>query len=221
MPSGPAVCMSKTLQILVADDHEVVRCGLRALLEERPHWQIVAEAADGKEAIARALQTRPNIAIVDYSLPLINGIEATRQIRARLAETQVLIFSMHESEALIHDLLEAGARGYVLKSDAKRFLVAAVESLAAGKPYFTGRVSEALLKSFVCREACCPTTLTARERGVVQLVAEGHSNKAIAGILNISVKTVEAHRAVTLRKLDLSSTAALTRYAIRNKIVEA
>jgi DNA-binding NarL/FixJ family response regulator len=208
------------VRILIADDHEVVRSGLRKILEAQPNWEVVAESGDGKDAINKATETKPDIAVLDYSLPLVNGIEATRQIRARLPKTEVLIFTMHDNETLIQELLKAGARGYLLKSDAKRHLIAAVESLAAHKPFFTAKVSEALLDSFLARPMRDGSTLTNRERGVVQLIAEGYTNKQIANLLNISLKTVETHRAAIMRKLNLSSSAALVRYAIRNKIVE-
>jgi DNA-binding NarL/FixJ family response regulator len=208
-------------RILIADDHEVVRSGLRKILEAQPNWEVVAEAGDGKDAIHKAVETRPDVAVLDYSLPLVNGIEATRQIRVRLPKTEVLIFTMHDNETLIQELLKAGARGYLLKSDAKRHLIGAIESLASHKPFFTAKVSEALLDSFLARPNREGSTLTNRERGVVQLIAEGHTNKQIANILNISLKTVETHRAAIMRKLTLSSSAALVRYAIRNRIVEA
>jgi DNA-binding NarL/FixJ family response regulator len=207
------------LRILIADDHEVVRSGLRALLSEREGWQVVAEAADGKEAVVQALATAPDIAIVDYSLPLLNGVEVTRQIRQRSPHTEVIIFTMYDNDSLIHDLLNAGALGYLLKTDAKRLLMSAVETVAEHKPFFTGIVSEALLQAFMTKGNDSP--LTARERSVVQLIAEGHSNKKIASILNLSVKTVETHRAAAHRKLELHSTAELVRYAIRNKLIEA
>ena len=208
------------IRILIADDHEVVRSGLRKILEAQPNWEVVAEAGDGKDAIHKAAETRPDVAVLDYSLPLVNGIEATRQIRARLPKTEVLIFTMHDNETLIQELLKAGARGYLLKSDAKRHLIGAIESLASHKPFFTAKVSEALLDSFLARPTREGSTLTNRERGVVQLIAEGHTNKQIANILKISLKTVETHRAAIMRKLNLSSSAALVRYAIRNRIVE-
>ena len=209
------------IRILIADDHEVVRSGLRKILEAQPNWEVVAEAGDGKDAIHKAAETRPDVAVLDYSLPLVNGIEATRQIRARLPKTEVLIFTMHDNETLIQELLKAGARGYLLKSDAKRHLIGAIESLASHKPFFTAKVSEALLDSFLARPSREGSTLTNRERGVVQLIAEGHTNKQIANILNISLKTVETHRATIMRKLQIASSAGLVRYAIRNKIVEA
>ena len=209
------------MRILIADDHEVVRSGLRRILLSQPNWEVVAEAADGKDAISKATETKPDIAILDYSLPRINGMEATRQIRARLPKTEVLIFTMHDSEALIQELLKAGARGYLLKSDATRHLIAAIESLALHRPFFTAKVSEQLLDSFLAQPEREVSALTNRERGVVQLIAEGHTNKQIAHILSISLKTVETHRSAIMRKLSLSSSAGLVRYAIRNRLVEA
>jgi DNA-binding NarL/FixJ family response regulator len=208
-------------RILIADDHDVIRSGLRSILEAHPNWEVVAEASDGKEAILKAIETMPDIAVLDYSLPLVNGVEATRQIRARLPKTEVLMFTMHDNEALIEELLKAGARGYLLKSDANRLLIAAIESLEIHKPFFTARVSEALLESFLTRAGQVGSTLTHRERAVVQLIAEGHTNKETAELLNISLKTVESHRASVMRKLNLASSADLVRYAIRNRLVEA
>jgi len=213
--------MAAITRILIADDHEVVRSGLRNILDAQTRFEVVAEAADGREAVQKAVETKPDVAVVDYSLPLINGIEATRQIRARSPKTEILIFTMHDNETLIQELLKAGARGFLLKSDAKLNLINAIEALAVHKPYFTARVSEALLDSFLSRRAHEGSALTHRERGVVQLIAEGYTNKQIAALLNISLKTVETHRASIMRKLNLSSSAGLVRYAIRNRIVEA
>ena len=209
------------MRILIADDHEVVRSGLRRILLSQPNWEVVAEAVDGKDAISKATETKPDIAILDYSLPRINGMEAKRQIRARLPKTEVLIFTMHDSEALIQELLKAGARGYLLKTDATRYLIAAIESLALHRPFFTAKVSEQLLDTFLAQPERQVSALTNRERGVVQLIAEGHTNKQIAHILSISLKTVETHRSAIMRKLSLSSSAGLVRYAIRNRLVEA
>jgi DNA-binding NarL/FixJ family response regulator len=208
------------VKILVADDHEVVRSGLRAVLEARAGWQVVAEAADGREAVRQAIATSPNVVVLDYSLPVTSGVEATREIRAKLPRTEVLIFTMHDSDALVREVLEAGARGYVLKSDGQRYLLAAVESLAAHRPFFTGRVSEALLEVYFAKHDAHHDILTPREKSVIKLIAEGYTNKQISELLAISVKTVESHRAAAMHKLNLSSTAALVRYAIRNKIVE-
>ena len=209
------------IRILIADDHDVVRSGLRQILEGQPNWEVVAEASDGKDAITKALNVKPDVAVLDYSLPMANGVEVTRQIRARLPRTEVLIFTMHDNETLIQELLKAGARGYLLKSDARRYLIGAIELLALHRPFFTAKVSEALLDSFLTKPNREASSLTNRERSVVQLIAEGHTNKQIAHILDISLKTVETHRASVMRKLNLSSSAALVRYAIRNNIVEA
>jgi DNA-binding NarL/FixJ family response regulator len=209
------------LRILIADDHDVVRSGLRSILEERADWSVVAEASDGKEAIQKAHQTNPDIAIVDYGLPVINGIEVIRQIKARHAQIEVLMFTMHDDEMLVAQALEAGARAYLLKTDARAHLLAAVESLATHKPYFTGQISETLLNSFLSsRPRDRKDVLAPRERIVVQLIAEGHSNREISEILHVSIKTVEAQRASAMKKLQITSTAALVRYAIRNKFIQ-
>ena len=208
-------------RLLIADDHQVVRAGLRQILEAHPNWEVVAEASDGKEAVLKAIESKPDIAIIDYSLPIMNGVEVTRQIRARLENTEILIFTVHDNEALIEQLLNAGARGYLLKSDANKNIIEAVETLGSHQPYFTDRVSATLLHSFLARHAGPRLVLTDRERGVVQLIAEGYTNKQIAQLLHISLKTVESHRAAIMRKLNLTSSAALVRYAIRNRIVEA
>ncbi len=205
--------------ILIADDHEVVRAGVCAILADQPGWEVVAEAGDGRQAVELAAETWPDIAVLDYQLPLLNGVDATREIRARSPKTEVLIFTMHESETLLRDLLEAGARGYLLKSDARRFLIMAVESLAHHRPFFTGSGSEALLEAYLSRGGLSGGPLTSRERGVVQLIAEGHSNKEVAHLLGIGLKTVETHRSSAMRKVDATSTAKLVRYAIRNKLV--
>ena len=209
-------------RILIADTHEVVRSGLRKIFEAQPNCEIVAEAGDGQDAIRKAVETKPDIAVIDYSLPMVNGIEVTRQVRARLPKTEVLIFTTQDNEKLIEDLLKAGARGYLLKSDAKRHLIGAIEALAVHKPYFTDKASEALLDAFLSRqdkEAASP--LTNRDRQIVQLIAEGYTSKHIAKLLNISIKTVETHRAAVMRKLQFASVSDLVRYAVRNKIVEA
>jgi len=212
---------SHVTRILIADDHEVVRSGLKSILEAHAGWQVVAETGDGKEAIAQALETLPDVAIIDYSLPIMNGVEAARQIRARLPQTEVLIFTMHDSDALIGEVLQAGARAYLLKSDAQHYLISAVESLSAHKPFFTGKLSEKLLETFLTAQGSpAAAALSPRERIVVQLIAEGHSNKEMSSILNLSVKTIETHRAAAMRKLNVTSIAALVRYAIRNKLVE-
>jgi DNA-binding NarL/FixJ family response regulator len=208
-------------RILIADDHEVVRSGLRAILEAHEGWEIVAEAADGKDAIDKAVATKPDVAIIDYSLPVMNGLEATRQIRARVPSAEVLVFTMHDSDVLLGELLAAGARAYLLKSEAKVHVIAAVESLAGHKAFFTGTVSEKLRNSFLANHHdSYEAALSPRERVIVQLIAEGNSNKKISGLLNLSIKTIESHRSAAMRKLDVNSTAGLVRYAIRNKLIE-
>ena len=208
-------------RILIADDHEVVRSGLRLILEAHPGWEVVAEAADGKAAIVKALETKPDVAILDYSIPLVNGVEATRQIRKRNPQIEVLIFTMHDSETLVGEVLDAGARAYLLKSDAKEHLISAIEALAVHKPFFSGRVSEEMVETYLlAQKGRLGAVLSPRERIVVQLIAEGHTNKEISAILNLSIKTIESHRAAAMRKLNITSTAGIVRYAIRNKLIE-
>jgi len=208
-------------RILIADDHDVVRSGLRTLLESHVGWSVVAEAADGKTAVMKALETQPDIAVLDYSMPLLNGVEATRQIRKRSPKTEVLVFTMHDSDALVGEVLEAGARAYLLKSDARQHLISAVEALTLHKPFFSGHVSERLLESYLlAKKGTVGTVLSPRERIVVQLIAEGHTNKQIGAVLNLSIKTIESHRAAAMRKLNLTSTAGIVRYAVRNKLIE-
>lgn len=214
------------LSILLADDHSIVRRGLKELLEEHAGWSVCAEAATGREAVELAIKHRPQIAVLDLSMPELNGLEATRRIRQEVPETEVLVFTMHESEDLVREVLAAGARGYLLKSDAANQLVPAVESLARHRPFLTGRISEVVLDGFLrAGRADGVSTaiqrLTSREREIMQLLAEGHSNKRIAKQLDLSVKTVETHRAAIMRKLELGSLPDLVRFAIRSQIIQA
>src|SRR5215208_152282 len=213
------------VRILLADDHEIVRRGLKELLEEQSGWIVCGEAANGREAVELAAQSRPQVAVIDFSMPELNGLEATRRIRQAAPETEVLIFTMHESEELIREVLAAGARGYLLKSEAARHLVTAVDSLARHMPYFSGRVSAVVLEGYLKGQPARAASLgadrlTSREREIVQLLAEGNSNKAIASRLNLSVKTVETHRASIMRKLELTSLADVVRFAVRNHIIQ-
>jgi DNA-binding NarL/FixJ family response regulator len=197
-----------------------VRRGLRALLEARQEFEVCAEASDGRTAVELALQHKPDVAVLDISLPIVNGIEVTRQIRKEMPDTEVMIFTLHDRESEIRDVLHAGARGYVLKSEADEQIMRAIESLARHRAYFSDHVSEALLEKIVDQNGSGgPITLTAREREVVQLIAEGNSNKKVAHLLSISVKTVETHRSASMRKLDIHSTAELVRYAVRHRLV--
>jgi DNA-binding NarL/FixJ family response regulator len=210
-------------KILIADDHEMVRQGLRRVISEADRWDIVGEAVDGRQAVELAQKTRPDVVVIDYSMPNLNGLEATRQIRAALPSTEVLILTMHDSESLVREVLSAGAKGYLLKSDAGRVLLQGIETLLQHRPYFSPTISELLLNAYLAEsnaEAREPSTvLTAREREVVQLLAEGRSTKETADLLSLSIKTVETHRANVMRKLGLQSFAELVRYAIRNNII--
>ncbi|HLJ13406.1 MAG TPA: response regulator transcription factor [Bryobacteraceae bacterium] len=213
------------VRILIADDHEIVRRGLISLLAAKPDWTVVGEAESGREAVELAKTLRPDIAILDVGMPELNGLEATRQVLKALPQTEILILTMHESEQIVREVLDAGARGYVLKSDAGRDLVAAVEALCQHRTFFSSKISDMLLRSYLrpARVEGPETTrsrLTAREREIVQLLAEGKSNKEVASALNISIKTAETHRTNIMNKLDLRSITELVRYAVRNNIVE-
>jgi DNA-binding NarL/FixJ family response regulator len=213
------------LRIVIVDDHAVVRRGVRALLETQPGWEVSAEATTGREAVELVRRLRPHVVVMDLSLPELNGLEATRQIVKESPQTEVLVLTMHHSEQLARDVLQAGARGYVLKSDADQNLIAAVESLRQHKPFLTSKVTEFVLDDYIRRsdasdDGAPKDVVTPREREIIQLLAEGHSNKETASALGISVKTIEAHRANIMRKLHLRSISDLVRYAIRNKIVQ-
>ncbi|MDP9099995.1 MAG: response regulator transcription factor [Verrucomicrobiota bacterium] len=214
----------KKLRILVADDHEIVRQGVRKLAEERPEWEVCGEAADGRSAVALAEELKPDVVIVDLGMPELGGLEATRQIKRSLPQTEVLIFTGQEDEQLIHDVFTAGARSYILKNDIGRHLIAAIEALGQHKHYFTNRTSEVIFARYLDGRSGPGNDkmegLTPREREIVQLLAEGKSNKEVASVLGISIKTAETHRATIMRKLNFDSFADLVRYAIRRKIIE-
>jgi len=208
-------------RILIADDHDLIRRGVRTLLEQRPNWQVVAEATTGREALQLARDTVPDIAIIDYSLPELNGRDLTVELHRVLPRLEILIYTMHDREDMILDVLQAGARGFVLKSDSEQDLLSAVDALSVHRPFFSGSISETLLTQYLrSRPQPTSSTLTHREREVVQLIAEGKINKQVAQLLNISIKTVETHRATAMQKLKVRTTAELVRYAVRNKIVE-
>jgi DNA-binding NarL/FixJ family response regulator len=211
-----------SLRILVVDDHAVVRRGVRSLLESHEGWEVCGEATTGRDAVEQSRRLRPDVVVMDLSLPELNGLDATRQILKDAPNTEVLVLTMHHSEELARDVLQAGARGYVLKADADENLITAVDSLRQHKPFLTSTVTEFVLDDYVRRGDGDQgdLALTAREREIIQLVAEGQSNKEAASTLGISVKTVEAHRANVMRKLHLRSVSDLVRYAIRNKIVQ-
>lgn len=212
------------LKILIADDHGIVRSGIRGLLEDQPGWEVCAEAATGREAVNLAVKHRPDVVVIDYSMPELNGIGATRQILAALPDTEVLIFTMHESEDVLQRALTAGARGYLVKSDDATQLIDAVQSLSRHKAFVSTALSGALVSGFLQNTAKSVQqpleSLTPREREIVQLLAEGNSNKEIATKLFISVKTVETHRSAVMRKVEVNSIVELVHYAIRNKLVE-
>jgi DNA-binding NarL/FixJ family response regulator len=213
------------LRILIADDHEIVRRGLKSLLSSRPDWIVCAEASTGREAVALAAQHRPDIVTMDIAMPGLNGLEATRQIRKMLPKTNVMILSLHYSDELVREVLDSGARAYILKSDASRDLLNAVEALANNRPFFTSGAAQILIDGF-CKPASAPEhplmrkSLSAREREIVQLLAEGKSSKEVAVALGISVKTAETHRANIMRKLEMHSVSELVRYAVKNNMIE-
>lgn len=215
------------LRILIADDHELARNGIRALLETHPGWEVCAEAKDGRESVELAAETKPDVVLLDIGMPNLNGLEAAKQILADSPGVAILILTMHDSDNVVREVLRAGARGFLLKSDAGRDLVAAVEALQRQRTFFTTRVSQMVLDGFLNRReraeahpSAATDVLTSREREVIQLLAEGKTSKEVAVALNLSVKTAETHRTNLMRKLGLHSIADLTRYAVRNGIVQ-
>jgi two-component system, NarL family, response regulator NreC len=210
------------LRILLADDHTVVRQGLRNVLEECPEWEVVAEAGDGREAVRQAERLRPDVAILDLAMPLLNGIEATRQIAQRVPTTRILVLSMHADEAYVIQILKAGATGYLLKDSADVDLLQAVTAVAQGKSFFSPSIARVMLDGYVRGETDVVDryeSLSGREREIFQLVAEAKTNKEIAALLGVSPSTVETHRAHILEKLDLHSAAELVLYAVRRGVI--
>ena len=218
-----------SLRILVADDHDIIRRGLKQLLTAKPGWEVCAEAKNGREAVTLAEQHKPDVVVMDVSMPELNGLEAVRRIRKQLPKTEIVVLTLHFSDQLVHDIVEAGARGYIMKSDADRDLVAAVEALSVKRPFFTAKAGDMVLNGFRRRDSKQPAAiehefrgrLTGREREIVQLLAEGKSSKEVAVALGISIKTAETHRANIMRKLELHSVSELVRYAVKNQIIEA
>jgi DNA-binding NarL/FixJ family response regulator len=221
------ITTTTTVRILIADDHDVMREGTRAVIERQPGWEVCGVAATGREAVEQAFALEPGIVVMDMSMPELNGLDAARQIKRRLPQTEILIFTAHQTNELIREVFEAGVKSFIFKSEAHHFLVEAIKSLSQHKPFFTNKVAEVLFTEIVDRSeanshpARTTRRLTAREREIVQLLAEGRSNKEVAGALGISIRTAETHRASVLRKLSLDSLASLVRYAIRNKMIEA
>jgi len=214
------------LRLLVADDHEIVRRGLCALLKSHAEWEVCAEAADGWEAVDKTQQLKPDIVILDIGMPNLNGLTATREILQAQPKQKILILTITDEEQVIREILEAGARGFVLKSDAARDLVAAIEALQAGTTFFTSRVGEMVLRAYLnqkqghAEDEPNPFSLSSRERQIVQLLAEGKNTKEVASILDLSVKTTERYRANIMRKLGLHSRGELVLYAVRNHIIQ-
>jgi DNA-binding NarL/FixJ family response regulator len=213
----------RRLRILIADDHDVVRRGIRVLLEGQPEWEVVGEASSGREAVTQAHRLQPDIIIMDIGMPLLDGLEATRRILKALPRTEILIITMHQTEEMVHDVLEAGARGYVSKTDAVKHLAEAVRALSQHKPFLgsevTGIVLDGYLKGTSAAEDRAKSRLSQREREIVQLLAEGFTNKEIASDLGITARTVETHRSNIMHKLNIHNVPKLVRYAIENKIV--
>jgi DNA-binding NarL/FixJ family response regulator len=210
------------LRILIADDHEIVRKGVRDVIEDHPGWEVCAEAADGQEALTLALREKPDIAVLDVSLPIVNGVALTRRLHKEAPSIRILLFTMHDDDETVSTGLAAGARGYVLKSDSESHLEAAISALGANRLYFSSPVSELLLDAALNeRKRSRLETFTMRELEVAQLIAEGNANKQIARHLNISVKTVESHRAAAMRKAGVRTAAELVRFAIKHNLIQA
>ena len=214
-------------RLLIADDHEIVRQGVRALIESKGGWEVCGEARSGQEALGMARELRPDVIILDLLMPDLNGLDAARRLKQLLPSVKILILSGHEETELIQTVFEAGIRAYIFKSQARTHLLPAIAALLNRKPYLTSRVSEVLFRRFEqqsagagAKEGRADAPLTAREREIIQLLAEGRSNKEVASGLALSIKTVETHRASIMRKLNLDSLSDLVRFAIRSKIIE-
>jgi len=214
----------KTIRILLADDHTVVRKGLRLLLESHPDLEVIADAADGRETVALAEQHTPDVVVMDVAMPALNGIEAARQICAKLPHTAIVFLSMHSDEGYVLKALKAGARAYLLKDSAEQDLISAVKAVTEGKAFFSPAISKMLVEDYMrqMQERAVEDSydlLTTREREILQLLAEGKSNKEVANVLNLSLYTIETHRSNIFQKLNLHSTAELILYAIRKGVI--
>jgi DNA-binding NarL/FixJ family response regulator len=213
-------------RILIADDHDIVRQGLKLLIDAVPGWTVCGEAKEGRAAVTMAGELQPDVVVMDYAMPGLNGVDATLQIKAAAPKAEVIVFSGTENDRLMHSVFEAGARSFISKVEASKHLVAAIETVLQHKPYFTERVSEVIFARYLQQDrfkTAAPepqSRLTAREREIVQLLAEGRTNKEIADTLSISTRTAETHRSALMRKLNLRNTAEVVRFAIRNQIIE-
>jgi DNA-binding NarL/FixJ family response regulator len=218
---------TKTVRILIADDHDIIRRGLKQLLTSRAGWEVCGEAKTGREAVTLAEQLKPDLVVMDITMPDLNGLEASRRIHKLFPKMGILILTLHFSDQLLRDIVEAGARAYIMKSDADRDLIIAIEALANHRTFFTARAAEMLLDRFSMQNsmrdphAHLRNRLTSREREIVQLLAEAKSSKEVAEALGISVKTAETHRANIMKKLDMHSVSEVVRYAVKNQIIEA
>jgi DNA-binding NarL/FixJ family response regulator len=208
--------------LLIADDHGIVRGGLRLLLDHQPDMEVVAEACDGVEAVEQALRVRPDLCVLDVSMPRMTGLQATVEIRSHAPEIAVLLLSMYDDERYLFEALQAGAAGYVLKREADTALVAAVRAVARGEPFMTNAAERSLLREWMSDDSTGPVEpLTLREREVLKLIAEAYTNRQIGETLHLSEKTVESHRANLMRKLEMRDRVELVRYAIRRGLIEA
>lgn len=215
-----------SLRLLIADDHEIFRAGLRSLLEGQPQWRIVAEASNGREAVEKASKTHPDVALLDIGMPILNGLEAARQIADAEPRTKIVILTVHDSDVMIHGVLRCGVRGYLFKADAARDLVRAIKAVRDDATFFTDKVAETILNGFarICSQGKAggyDGRLTPRQREITKLLAEGCTTKEVAASLRISLKTAETHRANLMHRANCGSAADLVRYAVRNQIIEA
>ena len=217
--------ISSPTSLLIADDDPLIRLGLRHILEEQPNWKVVAEAQDGREAVLKAIETKPDVTILDIGMPEMNGLDACRHIVASTPKARILIVSMYETDDLVKKALAAGARGYLFKSAAARDLVSAVEAIRNNKTFFTAKVSQLVAAGYMNpktgtgRATADDVCLTPRQREIVQMIANGKNNKEIAAILRISYRTIDTHRSNVMRRLNFHSVVELVRYAVRNHVV--